>query len=295
MGKWLLIDGFNMAFRSFYAIPELKRSDGLHTNAIHGWVRTLWKLEDSEEPDHVAVFFDLGGASRQLALLPEYKANRKETPKEFEEQIPAIKELTAAFGYSIVEQEGIEADDLLASAAHKLVSQGHTVKIVSADKDFAQCIQKNLTQLLPPPTANPKLGWRELDVQGVIDKYGIKPSQISDYLALIGDSSDNIPGIAGVGPKTATKWIQQWGDIDSILSHANEIKPSRFVEKINKSESLLKRNQAMITLHTHLPCPTLNETHKDPDKFIYMLEDLEMQTAARDAIKRLGPKQAELF
>ena len=115
MPKYMLVDGFNMAFRAYYAVRELTRMDGFPTNALYGWVRSMWKLVDDQKPNETIVFFDLGGAQAKLALLPEYKANRGETPEEFEKQVPIIKDLTRAMGYGIYEKHGVESDDLLAA------------------------------------------------------------------------------------------------------------------------------------------------------------------------------------
>ena len=190
MSKWLLVDGYNMAFRAFYGMPELTRADGFPTGALHGWVKTMWRLQDQEKPDAMLVFFDLGGSQDRLALHPEYKAQRKDTPEPLEKQIPLIKELTRAMGLVGVELDGVESDDLVASQARALANAGHEVLIVSADKDFAQCVDERIKILLPPPTANPKLGWRVLDAAGVLEKFGVPPALIAEYLALIGDTSE---------------------------------------------------------------------------------------------------------
>jgi DNA polymerase-1 len=124
MAKWLLIDGFNLAYRCFFAIPELTRADGFPTNALHGWIKSIWKLEDQERPQGTLVFFDLGGAQDRLALLPEYKAQREEMPEALDKQIPYLKQLTRAMGLVGVEQEGVESDDLLASQAVALAREG---------------------------------------------------------------------------------------------------------------------------------------------------------------------------
>ena len=163
MAKWLLVDGYNLAYRCYFAIPELTRADGFPTNALHGWVKSLWKLADQEKPAATLVFFDLGGAQDRLALHPEYKAQREEMPDALVRQIPYLKAVTRAMGLAGVEKDGVESDDLLASQAAHLAAQGHEVVIVSADKDFAQCVNGRVRMLLPPPTANPKLGWRMLD------------------------------------------------------------------------------------------------------------------------------------
>ena len=200
---------------------------------------------------------------------------------------PWIKKLTAALGIPVVEKAGIEADDILASAAVKLAAEGNDVFMVSADKDLAQIIRPGIKQLLPPPTANPRLGWRELDAEGVFNKFGVKVDQVVDYLALIGDTADNIPGLQGVGPKTAVKWITEYGSIDGIVKNANYIAPARFQVVIPKNAELLKTNVEMIRLRTDLEeGRSLPEAKRDAEGLIEMLESMEMKTTANEARKR---------
>jgi DNA polymerase-1 len=175
MSKWLLVDGFNLAYRCFHAIPELSRADGLPTNALHGWVKSLWMLSDETKHDSCVVFFDLGGPQDRLALHPEYKAQREEMPESLARQLPYVKRLTKAMGCVGVEQDGVESDDLLAAQAVALAKRGHEVLIVSSDKDFAQIVNDRIKLMLPPPSANPKIGWRMRDAQGVTEKFGVPP------------------------------------------------------------------------------------------------------------------------
>jgi DNA polymerase I len=294
MAKWMLIDGFNMAFRAFYGMPELTRTDGFPTGALHGWVKTIWRLQDQVQPDAALVFFDLGGSQDRLALHPEYKAQRKETPEPLEKQIPVIKELTRAMGLVGVELDGVESDDLLASQARALANAGHEVLIVSSDKDFAQCVDDRVKILLPPPTANPKLGWRIMDAQGVVEKFGVPPSQIAEYLALIGDVSDNIPGINGVGPKTAAKWFSELGSLEAIIAQANELKPERFREVVGQSAAKLRLNLKLTTLSTKSPMLMVGPGQPTPAKLITLLESMEMKSTLTEAQKRYSP-QGELF
>ena len=294
MAKWLLLDGFNLAFRAFYGMPELTRADGFPTGALHGWVKTIWRLQDQEKPDAMLVFFDLGGAQDRLALHPEYKAQRKETPAALEQQIPVIKELTRAMGLVGVELEGVEGDDLLASQARLLAAAGHDVLIVSADKDFAQCVDERVQLLLPPPTANPKLGWRVMDAAGVAEKFGVPPARIAEYLALIGDSSDNIPGIEGVGPKTAAKWFAEFGTLETILARAGELKPERFRELVAANAAIVRRNLRLTTLSLKVPLPMVAPTEPAGARIAELLEAMEMKSTAADARKRYTG-QAELF
>lgn len=294
MAKWLLLDGYNLAFRAFYGMPELTRTDGFPTGALHGWVKTIWRLQDQEKPDAMLCFFDLGGAQDRLALHPDYKANRAETPAALEQQIPAIKELTRALGLVGIELEGVESDDLLASQAHALAAAGHDVWIVSADKDFAQCVNDRIKLLQPPPTANPKLGWRALDAAGVVEKFGVPPAQIAEYLAIVGDTSDNIPGIDGCGPKTATKWLQQFGTLEAIIARAAELKPERLGAQVAARAEDLRRNLKLTALRTASPLPWAEPGQPDGAKLFPLLEAMEMKSTLAEAQRRYTGQQ-ELF
>ncbi len=293
MAKWLLVDGFNLAYRCFFAVPELTRSDGFPTNAVHGWVKSLWRLADQEKPAATLVFFDLGGAQDRLALHPEYKAQREEMPAALEKQLPYIKAVTRAMGLVGVEKSGVESDDLLASQAVHLAAAGHEVMIVSADKDFAQIVGERITIMLPPPSANPKLGWRPLDAAGVMEKFGVPPAKIPDYLALVGDSSDNIPGIEGVGPKTAAQWLRLFDNLEGVIAHVAELKPERFRDSVRSLADLLRRNLKLTTLNLALPTLPAEKSPVDPDALFQQLEELEMKSALADARRRYA--QAELF
>lgn len=293
MAKWMLVDGFNLAFRAFYGMPELTRIDGFPTGALHGWVKSLWRLEDDQQPGATLVFFDLGGSQDRLALHSEYKAQRQETPEALEKQIPVIKQLTRAMGFVGVERDGVESDDLLAAQAVALGREDHDVLIVSADKDFAQVVNDRIKILLPPPTANPKLGWRVLDAGGVAEKFGVTPAQIADYLALVGDTSDNIPGLAGVGPKTAAKWLQEYGTLEGVIANAESLKPDRFRPVVATDAERLRLNRQLTTFN--LALPTVEAVRAEPQvgELLRLLEELEMKSTLVEARKRYT--QPELF
>jgi DNA polymerase-1 len=291
--KFLLIDGFNLAYRCFFAIPELNRSDGFPTNALHGWVKSIWKLSDQERPDSIIVFFDLGGARDRLALHPEYKAQREEMPEALERQLSPLKALTRAMGLVGVEQDGVESDDLLAAQAVAMAGSGHEVLIVSSDKDFAQVVGERIRILLPPPTANPKLGWRRLDTAGVVEKFGVPPRQIADYLALTGDASDNIPGVQGVGPKTAAKWLAEHGSLEGVISHAAELQPERFRAAVAECADRLRINLRLTTLNVTLPVLPAARMAPEPGDLFRLLEEMEMRSALAEARQRYT--QPELF
>jgi len=168
------------------------------------------------------------------------------------------------------------------------------VLIVSADKDFAQCVNERIKILLPPPTANPKLGWRVLDPAGVGEKFGVPPAQMAEYLALIGDTSDNIPGISGVGPKTAVKWFQEFASLEGIIAHAAELKPERFREVVAKEADKLRMNLKLTTLPTESPLLAVAAAEPQPGELFALLEKLEMRSSLTEAKERYSG-QKELF
>ena len=285
-----------MAFRAYYAVHELTRSDGFPTNALYGWVRSMWKLTDEQKPKGTIVFFDLGGAQAKLELLPEYKANRGETPEDFEKQVPIIKELTRAMGFGLYEENGVESDDLLAAHATRICSEEEDahVYIVSADKDFAQTVSERIHMLLPPPTANPRLGWRILDPEGVKEKFGVTTDQIPDYLSLIGDTSDNIPGVPGVGPKTAAKWLNEYRNLDGVTRNAAELKPIRFRGILPTMIEQLKINRKIIAFDPDCGPDSIPDSNVDPSALFSILEKMEMKTHLKEAQKRYAQGELDL-
>ena len=285
MSKLLLCDGHNLAFRAFYGIRELSRSDGMPTNMIHGWLKTFWRLEDELAPDSIYVFFDKGGCPRRQAILPSYKANRGAPPEGFSEQLEWVKKLTLAIGYQCFEESGAEADDLIASALSQSRQLFDQILIVSSDKDLAQLVSDGVSQLLPPPTANPRIGWRHLDQNGVKEKFGVSPTKILDYLAIIGDQSDNIPGINGVGPKTAVKWLSEFGNLDDVILNAGRLSPKSFCSLVYENRDLLKRNQDLIRLDDkiHLEFGTSKVQWEELER---ILNDLEMVKSLEEAKSR---------
>ena len=288
MSTWLLIDGLNLAYRAFYGMPELARKDGFPTGALHGWVRTLWMLQDQEKGARAVAFFDLGASERHEKLLADYKAQRKEMPQPLFQQLEPMKRLTRALGLAVGERQGVEADDLLASAALQLAAKGDQVLIVSADKDFGQLVHDGILQLVPPPTANPKLGWRRLDAAGVKEKFGVGPKMIPALLALTGDASDNIPGLDGVGYKTAAKWLDEFGDLETLLRRWDWVKPERFRPQLRDAGPMMKRNLEMVTLQADLDPGPLTGPAADIKAVCAFLEEMEMHRTLEEAKKRLG-------
>lgn len=287
----LLIDGYNLGFRCFYAMPDLSRADGFPTGALHAFFNSLIKLAGENTPHSTAVFFDRGGSKRHLAIHPQYKANRNEAPDKFKKQIPSMKYLCEIFGFNPTESDGIEADDLLASAAAAVQKAGGRAIIASADKDFAQLVCPNVHQMLPPNPKNKE--WTLLDAIGVKTKFGVVPAQIPDYLSLIGDSADNIEGIAGVGPKTAAKWLKDFGDLETIIKRFDWLKPEKFRPLVRDGEALLRRNMELIRLDTSLDVPAPEMKTPNFDDIIAFLEEMEMKKSLT-SLRKFAKEQYDI-
>ncbi len=285
--KYLLLDGFNLAFRAHFAMPDLSRADGLPTGALHGWVKAIWKVLDLEKPDVIAVYFDEGGASAREALFADYKGQRPEMPEALSAQMPLIREVTGLLGVPWHREPGVEADDLIAAAAVRLAGAGHEVVIVSADKDFGQLLGPGIVQLLPAPTANPKLGWRRRDAADLEANLGVRPDQVPAYLALIGDTADNIPGVPGIGPKTAARLLRDYGDLEGVLAHADHLNP-RFREALPAAAERLRLNLALVTLDCSVSVPEPVPVPVELPALLRFFESMGMKASAREAESRYG-------
>lgn len=291
MKNTLLIDGYNLGFRCFYAMPDLTRSDGFPTGALHAFFNSLMKLAAECAPHATAVFFDKGGSQRHLAIHPQYKANRAEAPEKFKAQIPSMKYLCEIFGFNPTEEEGIEADDLLASAAAKIKAEGNMAIIASADKDFAQLVCANIHQMLPP--SGKVKEWTIIDSVGVKSKFGVAPAQIPDFLSLIGDAADNIEGISGVGSKTAAKWLKDFGDLESIIKRSDWLKPEKFRAAVKENEGLLRRNMRLITLDTSRDVPLPQMLAPNFGEIIAFLEEMEMKKSLT-SLRKFAKEQYQI-
>ncbi|MFB2556058.1 DNA polymerase I [Herbiconiux liangxiaofengii] len=220
----LLIDGHSLAFRAFYALPvdSFQTRDGQHTNAIHGFLAMLINLLKAEKPTHLAVAFDISRFSFRTREYPEYKGTRGETPAEFIGQVPLLQECLHALGIITIEKEDFEADDILATLASQGRAEGYRVLVVSGDRDAIQLVNDDVTLLYPSRQGVSDL--TRYDQEKVFERYGIRPEQYPEIAALVGETSDNLPGIPKVGEKTAVKWLNQFGSLDAILEHRDEIK-----------------------------------------------------------------------
>lgn len=219
----MVIDGHSLAFRAFYALPvdSFLSPEGQHTNAIHGFISMFLGLLKKENPTHVAVAFDISRYSFRTRIYPEYKGTRGETPAEFIGQVPLLQEALAAMGVVTITKEDYEADDILATLAHTASEEGFSVLVVSGDRDTFQLVNDRVTVLYPSARGVAEL--KRYTPEAVEERYGIPPHKYPDVAALVGETSDNLVGIDKVGEKTAVKWITQYGSLDDLLEHADEI------------------------------------------------------------------------
>jgi DNA polymerase-1 len=239
----LLIDGHSLAFRAFYALsPDSFRTpDGQHTNAVHGFISMMLNILAAEKPTHLAVAFDLSRASFRTEKYPEYKGTRGEIPQEFNGQTELLRMALEAMDITTLTRENYEADDILASLADQGAEAGYIVYVVSGDRDTFQLIQDDVTILYPVKGV---LNLARMNDEAVLEKYGIHAKQYPDLAALVGETSDNLPGIPGVGPKTAAKWLQQYGSLTEILANADEI-GGKVGESLREHQQLAVRNRRL--------------------------------------------------
>lgn len=249
MKKLFLVDGMYIAYRSFYAITHLSDSKGRPTNAIFGFVKTLKKLIEKDKPEYICVTFDLQGPTFRHLEFKGYKAQRKPMPDDMVTQIPLIKEAIAAMGVTILSKEGFEADDVMATVATEVVRDTDDVEvvIVSKDKDLMQMINDRIS-LYDFKSDNYKIGTAE-----VFDKFQIGPESVIDMLSLSGDTADNIPGVEGVGPKTASKLIVEYGSVDEIYKNIDSMKKSKLKERLAKHRDEVYLNKSIIKVKDDVP------------------------------------------
>ena len=220
----LVVDGHSLAYRAFYALPveNFSTKDGQHTNGIYGFLSMLVNLIKAERPTHMAVAFDTSRQSFRTREYAEYKANRSESPAEFRGQIPLLQECLAAMGIHVLQKEDIEADDILATLATQGADAGYDVLVCSGDRDTIQLVDDRITLLYPNVQGVSQL--KRYDPATVVERYGVQPEQYPDIAALVGETSDNLPGVPKVGEKTAVKWLTQFGSLDALLEGADSIK-----------------------------------------------------------------------
>ena len=219
----LVVDGHSLAYRAFFALPvdNFSTKDGQHTNGIYGFLSMFVNLVKAEQPTHLAVAFDTSRHSFRTDQYPEYKATRSASPAEFTGQIPLLQEALAAMNVTVLTKEGIEADDILATLATEGAEAGFDVLVCSGDRDTIQLVTDDVTLLYPSVQGVSQL--KRYTPDAVVEKYGLPPANYPDIAALVGETSDNLPGVPKVGEKTAVKWLNQWGSLDALLENADKI------------------------------------------------------------------------
>jgi len=248
VNRLLIVDGHAYAYRAFHAIRELRGPAGQPTNAIYGFVKMLEKMRSALEPTHLTVVWDGGLSAERMAALPEYKAQRPEMPADLRPQLDEIVSYLTAAGVASFCGDGIEADDYIASLARRAADAGWNVVIASADKDFMQLVSARVGLLNP----NDKTGmiWAHEQVRA---KAGVEPEQVAGWLALMGDAVDNIPGVPGVGPKTAAELLKQFGSVTALFERLAEVKSEKLRAALERAAEAVRRNLKLVQLH-EVPC-----------------------------------------
>ncbi|MBP3577648.1 MAG: DNA polymerase I [Lachnospiraceae bacterium] len=247
--KIVLIDGNSIVNRAFYGLPDLTTTDGRHTNGILGFFNILLKLLEEEKPQYLAVAFDVKHPTFRHEMFAEYKGTRKGMPEELREQIPVLKELLDACGILRLERPGYEADDILGTLAKRSAAAGYQVSLVSGDRDLLQ-IADDIIKVRIPKTKRTGTEIEDYNTQDVIDKYGLKPAQIIDLKGLMGDASDNIPGIPGIGEKTAVKLLSQFESVENTIAHIDEVMPNKARESLRENTHLAILSKELATIKT---------------------------------------------
>ena len=289
---FVLVDGSSYLYRAFHAMPALTNSHGEPTGAVYGVINMLRRLLKDYQPDHIAVIFDAKGKTFRDDLYPEYKAHRPPMPKELQQQIEPIHAIVQAMGLPLLIVDGVEADDVIGTLARQAAEQGMETVISTGDKDLAQLVNEHVTLI---NTMNGTV----LNPQTVVEKFGVSPQQIVDYLTLIGDSVDNIPGVPKVGPKTAAKWLEHYGSLDGVIAHADEIK-GKVGENLRASLEQLPLSRRLVTIKQDVALPVTPRelTRQPPDraKLRQLYQRLEFRTWLEELLNEAGdadPEQKE--
>ncbi|MCS6876741.1 MAG: DNA polymerase I [Geminicoccaceae bacterium] len=256
--RLILVDGSGYIYRAFFALPPLTRPDGTPVNAVFGFTNMLWKLLQEHPDEPIVVVFDAGKRSFRNDIYEAYKANREEAPRELVAQFPLVREAARAFGLPVVELEGYEADDVIASFARAAREKGEEVLIVSSDKDLMQLLGPGIEMWDP-------LKQKPIDRAAVIERYGVPPERLRDLLALTGDSSDNVPGVPGIGPKTAAQLLERFGSLEALLGNLDRIEQPKRREALARHAADARLSYRLVGLEDRVPLPfSVEETRRRP-------------------------------
>lgn len=281
MNKLLLIDGNSIMNRAFYGIPDMTTNDGRHTNAIYGFLNIILKVIEEEQATHICVAFDLKKKTFRHEMYEAYKGTRKGMPEELHEQMPRIKKILQAMHIRIVEQEGFEADDLIGTLSKKGEREGFAVTILSGDRDLLQLATDTVLVRIPK-TKHGKTEVEDYYAKNVVETYGVTPLIFIDMKGLMGDTSDNIPGVPGIGEKTAAKLLAEYGDLDGVYAAVDSMKASKMKQNLieNKDLAYLSKTLATIKLDCPIPFEFSEATYHDPfnAEAYTLFEDLELKS-----------------
>ena len=292
MEKIVLIDGHSILNRAYYGVPDLTNSDGLHTNAVYGFLNIMFKILDEEKPDYFAVAFDLKAPTFRHKMYEQYKGTRKPMQEELRQQVPVIKEMLEAMQVPLMMLEGYEADDLLGTVAKKAEADGLEAVVVSGDRDLLQLATDHIMIRIPKT----KKGGTEIEnyhTADVIEKYQVTPIQIIELKALMGDSSDNIPGIPGVGEKTATKLVAEYGCIENAYAHVDEIKPNKARESLRDHYDMAQMSKELATINIHSPFELDMEKARMTDLYTKEAFELCKKLEFKNMLSRFEVSQEE--
>mgnify|MGYP002648147149 FL=1 len=286
--KIVLIDGHSILNRAFFGVPPLTNSEGLHTNAVYGFLNIMFKILDEEKPDYLTVAFDRSEPTFRHQMFDAYKGTRKPMAQELREQVPVMKEVLQAMGIKIVEMPGYEADDLLGTIAGMAEVQGMDVSIISGDRDLLQLATEKV-KIRIPKTKRTGTEIEDYYAADVVERYQVTPKEFIDVKALMGDSSDNIPGVPGIGEKTATNLIVAYKSIENAYAHLEEITPKRAKTNLEEHYDMAKMSKTLATIEVHVPIEFDMEAAKltdlyTPEAYVYMkrLEFKNMLTRFSD-------------
>lgn len=274
MADIYLVDGSALVYRSYYAIRDLRTSTGIPTNAIYGFTTTILKLLKDKKPEYLCILYDLKVPTMRHISFADYKAQRRPIPEELVEQIPKIKKIVELLGIRQIEKEGYEADDLIATISERFSSQGYRIFIITGDKDIMQILNEKIVIIHPD-------GWKQFTLEDFYREYRMEPSAIPDIIGLAGDASDNIPGVYGIGEKTALKLLQKYGTIENLYQHIEEVEPERIREflKKNKENAFLSKGLAILKrdVEIDLKLEDLVVSHPQTEKILQIFEELEFR------------------
>jgi DNA polymerase-1 len=286
----VLVDGSGFIFRAFHALPQLNRkSDGLPVGCVAGFCSMIFKLTEdlkgADAPTHMAVIFDYSSKTFRDEIYSEYKSHRPPTPEDLIPQFPLTRSATRAYGLPSIEMEGWEADDIIATYATQARAQGWQVTIVSSDKDLMQLVEDGHIRLLDtiPRPGQPPLRW--IGPNEVMDKFGVPPEKVVDVQALCGDAVDNVPGVPGIGVKTAAELINLYGDVETLLARTAEIKQPKRRQSLEENAELARISKRLVTLSrevpVELPLDALVRTPLDAKLLFPFLKAMEFTTITK--------------